>query len=138
MSREKFYFPKTCKFDYCREATHSKLTILKSIFGAGPSLEFSVMMEDTRENTAVTPFQHNHKTLHEPADFRRNIFLSKSSKKGIEKEIIYSPENVKDFGSQHSFPIKIHFGSQIRMDNISGNSTKKGYLNKNSFRVSNC
>lgn len=93
------------------------------------------MMEDTGKNTTVTPFQHHHKTFHEPADFGRNIYLSKSFKKGIEKDIFQSPENVKDFGSQHSFLSKIHFESQQWMSHISGNSIKKGYLDKNSFQV---
>ncbi|XP_078310127.1 uncharacterized protein LOC144618295 isoform X2 [Crassostrea virginica] len=92
------------------------------------------MMQDAEKNTTVTPFQHHHKTFHEPADFGRNIYLSKSFKKGIEKDIFQSPENFKDFGSQHSFLSKIHFESQQWMSHISGNSIKKGYLDKNSFQ----
>ena len=111
------------------------MTIPKSNVGAETSLGSSVMMEDTGKNTTVTPFQHHHKTFHEPADFGRNIYLSKSFKKGIEKDIFQSPENVKDFGSQHSFLSKIHFESQQWMSHISGNSIKKGYLDKNLFQV---
>ena len=125
----------TCKSDHCQEAKHRRFTIPKSIVGSQPSLR-SLVMEDTGKNTGVTLFQYYHKTLHVPPGFGRNIYLSKSSKKNIEKDTSYSPENEEKYGAQHTCPIKTHTGSRKLLDNISGKNIM-GFPDRNSFRVRN-
>ena len=126
----------TCKSDHCREAKHRRFTIPNSNVGSQPSLRSEVMMEDTGKNTGVTRFQYYQKTLHVPPGFGRNIYLSKSSKKNIEKDTFYSPENEEKCGAQHTCPMKTHTGSRKLLDNISGKNIK-GFPDRNSFRVRN-
>ena len=139
MHREWFYPPKLHKsapsyVDHDRE----NLTTPKSVVGARPGPESSVGMADPRQNVGGTRFRNYHDVVNssEEADFGRNAYLGKTSKRDFEEVTLCSRTDFEDFGTQHTWPGESLGGSREWMDKILGDTFKKGYLDRNSFRVS--